>query len=1011
MGFTELNSVEHYIIHQMSGINLNEPQVGNNANEPKAGYQFSSDTTWQYQSPEALGRSVNEVLVERELVSALIRLNPEIAANPSLADEVIHKLRAILISVNQVGLVKANQAFFAWMTGEKTMPFGENNRHVTINLIDFDDLSRNSYVVTNQFRIHQRETKIPDVVFMINGLPVVVGEAKTPIRPSISWLDGAHEIHHIYEKTVPHLFVPNVLSFATEGKELFYGAIRCPLEYWAPWRVEDAQLSRAVGLSGVGVELKDLLTPARLLDIMSNFSLFTSNKKKQAIKVIPRFQQYEGANKIVERVIEGKIKKGLIWHFQGSGKSLLMVFAAQKLRKAPELKSPTVIVLVDRTDLDTQISSTFNAADVANVESTDSIKELQQMLERDTRKIIISMIHKFRDAKPNMNERDNIILLVDEAHRTQEGDLGRQMRAALPNAFLFGLTGTPVNKADKNTFWAFGAEEDKGGYMSRYTFHDSIRDEATLPLHFEPRLVDVHVDKDALDKAFDEFKDSAALTDEEADELNKKSAKMSAFLKSPERVTKIVADISEHFKTKVAPHGFKAMLVTPDRAACVQYKQELDKHFPVAASKVVISTTANDGLDFKQQWGLDKSQQEKVVDEFNDEASELKFIIVTAKLLTGFDAPICQTMYLDKSLKDHTLLQAICRTNRLYPQKHFGCIVDYFGVFDDAAKALEFDEESVKQVITNLGDLRSRLPLAMADALSHFEGVDRSLVGFEGLEAAQNALNGIGYSVGSKQGEGSDDKKDDKKDAFAKDFKYLAKLWESLSPDKVLDPYNQDYTWLAQVFESVKPAASNVGKLLWHALGAQTTKLIHDNIHVGDVHTLEEFVFDADVIESIFNNPDPKKVKKLEKDLIERFKKHDNNADFKKLSLRLEELRDKAEKGLITSIEFVKELCKIAKETVSAEKEQQQEEQEKLPKAALTELFLELKTDQTPAVVERIVTDIDAIVRVVSFAGWQNSVSGERDVQRSLRKALLKYQLHKDQVLFDRAYGYIKEYY
>ncbi|OVE74481.1 DEAD/DEAH box helicase, partial [bacterium B17] len=906
-----------------------------------------------------------------------------------------YKLRAILISVNQVGLVKANEEFFQWLTGEKTMPFGENNRHVPVKLVDFEDLSQNSYVVTNQYRIHHRETKIPDVVLLLNGIPVVVGEAKTPIRPSVSWLDGAHEIHSIYENAVPQLFVPNILSFATEGKELYYGAVRCPLEFWAPWRMDDeSAIAKSLGLAEVGAELADLLSPERLLDILRNFSLYTTNKKKQRIKVIPRFQQVEGANKIVERVMEGRIKKGLIWHFQGSGKSLLMVFAAQKLRRAAELKSPTVIVLVDRTDLDTQISGTFNAADVANVECTESIVELQQMLERDTRKIIISMIHKFRDAKPHMNTRDNIIVLVDEAHRTQEGDLGRQMRAALPNAFLFGLTGTPVNKADKNTFWAFGAEEDKGGYMSRYTFHDSIRDGATLPLHFEPRLVDVHVDTESLDKAFAEFKEEAALTDEEADALNQKSAKMSAFLKAPERVEKIVKDIATHFKDKVAPHGLKALIVTPDRHACVQYKEELDKYFSPDASTVVISTSSNDDLEFKRKWGIDKSKQEKIVDEFNDATSELKFIIVTAKLLTGFDSPILQTMYLDKSMKDHTLVQAICRTNRLYPQKSFGRIVDYFGVFDDAAKALEFDEESVKQVITNLSELRDKLPKAMKDALSHFEGVDRSLEGFAGLEAAQNAIN--------------DDKK---KDAYARDFKYLAKLWESLSPDPMLNLYNADYKWLAQVYESVKPPSENIGKLLWLTLGAQTTQLIHDNIHVGDLHTLDEFVLDADVIEEIFNNPDPKKVKMLQKILIKRFKKHGDNPRFKSLSERLEALRNKAEQGLITSIEFVKELCKLAKETLQAEKDLADEMQAKSPKAALTELFLEIKSDETPAVVERIVADIDSIVRVVRFPGWQDSNQGEREVQQSLRKALLKYKLHKDQELFDKAYGYIREYY
>lgn len=442
------------------------------------------------------------------------------------------------------------------------------------------------------------------------------------------------------------------------------------------------------------------------------------------------------------------------------------------------------------------------------------------------------------------------------------------------------------------------------------------------------------------------------------------------------------------------PHGFKAMIVTPDRYACVQYKEELDKYFAPENSRVLISTSANDDLEFKQKWAVDKSQQEKIVDEFNDAQSDLKFIIVTAKLLTGFDAPICQTMYLDKSLKDHTLLQAICRTNRLYPNKSFGRIVDYFGIFDDTAKALEFDEKSVAQIISNLSELREKLPQAMKDALSHFNGVDRTLDGFEGLEAAQNAIG-----------------TDEKKDAFAKDFKYLAKHWESLSPDRILDIYQADYKWLSQVFESVRPASDNIGKLLWFSLGAQTTKLIHENIHVGDVHHLEEFVLDADVIEDIFNNPDPKNAKKLEKILVKRFKKHGDNPKFKKLSERLEELRDKAEKGLITSIEFVKELCKIAKETVQAEKELETEIQEKSPKAALTELFLELKNDETPAVVERIVNDIDAIVRVVNFPGWQNTTSGEREVQKSLRKALLKYKLHKDQVLFDRAYGYIKEYY
>lgn len=791
MSFNELNSVENYIVHQLTGVNLNEPRIA----EKKDAYTGN----WVYRSTDEIERGVNEVLIESELRNALIRINPEINQKPERADEVIYKLRAILISVNQTGLVRANEEFSNWLTGEKTMPFGENNRHVPVRLIDFESLSNNSFIATNQFRVHARETKIPDIALLINGIPVIIGEAKTPIRPSISWLDGAHEIHNIYENAVPQLFVPNILSFATEGKELFYGSVRCALEYWSPWRLDSDEdsITKKLGLGEVGKELSDLLNPSRLLDILQSFSVFASDKKKRRIKILCRYQQYEGANKIVERVKEGRIKKGLIWHFQGSGKSLLMVFAAQKLRRMAELKSPTLIILVDRTDLDTQITGTFNASEIANVVTTDSIKELHDFLEKDTRKIIITMIHKFREAYPDMNTRENIIVMVDEAHRTQEGDLGRRMRAALPNAFLFGLTGTPVNKADKNTFWAFGAEEDEEGYLSRYTFQESIRDKATLPLHFEPRLVDVHVDKVTIDKLFKELKEEAALSDDEADALSKKAAKMSTFLKAPERVKQIVNDIVTHFREKVNPHEFKAMIVTPDRFACVQYKEELDNLLNTESSRVVISISANDDFEFKQKWGMDKDKQDKVIEEFNDKDSQLKFLIVTAKLLTGFDSPILQTMYLDKSLKDHTLLQAICRTNRLYPNKTFGRVVDYFGIFDDVVQALQFDDESIKKVITNLQVLKDKLPEIIEKCLKHFEGIDRTVEGFEGLEAAQNYIN-----------------TDEKRDAFAKDYSYLTKLWESISPDRILDKYEKDYRWLTQVYQSVQPAIDNIGKFL-----------------------------------------------------------------------------------------------------------------------------------------------------------------------------------------------------
>ena len=339
---------------------------------------------------------------------------------------------------------------------------------------------------------------------------------------------------------MPELFVPNVFSIATEGKELRYGSI--------------GHAGRAVGTVAGGRRRRDvpalqkldqviasMLRPDVVLDLLANFTAYATDSKKRRIKIVARFQQYEGANRIVERVVAGQPKQGLIWHFQGSGKSLLMLFAARKLRLHPALKNPTVMIVVDRIDLDSQISSTFYAADTPNLVKADSRSELQQLLAQDVRKIVITTIFKFGEAGGVLNDRSNIIAMVDEAHRTQEGDLGRKMREALPNAFLFGLTGTPINRADRNTFYAFGADEDKAGYMSRYGFEESIRDGATMPLHFEPRLLELHIDRDAIDEAYTEL--TGGLDDLDRDRLAKAAAKMAVLVKSPERIE---SDLRRH---------------------------------------------------------------------------------------------------------------------------------------------------------------------------------------------------------------------------------------------------------------------------------------------------------------------------------------------------------------------------------------------------------------------------------------------------------------------------------
>ncbi|HDY6964743.1 TPA: type I restriction endonuclease subunit R, partial [Klebsiella pneumoniae] len=433
--FTESNTVEAYMRDIVSGSAKTAATHSLNCN----------GIGWTYVAPAEVPRQTQEVLVEPWLRDALIHLNPEIAAQPDLADEVLYKLRAIVLSVRSDGLIRANEEMTAWMRGERSMPFGQNNEHVPVRLIDLDDLSQNQYTVTQQFTYRAGATeRRADLVLLVNGLPLVLIEAKTPVKKCISWVDGAIQIHDDYEKFVPELFVCNVFSVATEGKVFRYGSIGLPVKDWGPWHLDDVD-NQHHSLKSLKVSAESMLRPQVLLDILSNFTVFATDKKKRRIKIISRYQQFEAANKIVERVLAGYPKKGLIWHFQGSGKSLLMVFAAQKLRMHSRLKNPTVLIVVDRIDLDSQITGTFTGADIPNLEKADSREKLQQLLAQDVRKIIITTIFKFGEATGCLNDRSNIIALVDEAHRTQEGDLGRKMREALPNAFLFGLTGTPIN--------------------------------------------------------------------------------------------------------------------------------------------------------------------------------------------------------------------------------------------------------------------------------------------------------------------------------------------------------------------------------------------------------------------------------------------------------------------------------------------------------------------------------------------------------------------------------------
>lgn len=959
---------------------------------------------WIYVEPRFVPRLPDEVLVTEWLLEALLRLNP---ITPEQAEQVIYKLRAAITSGGQAdGSVDANDQFRKLLFEENSYPFGPDGDNINIRFFsDGKDKDGKEYknrcVVTNQWeypRLSKEGGKRLDLVFIINGIPMVIGEAKTPVRPQVTWADGATDIMH-YQKSIPEMFVPNILCFASEGKELQYAGIGCPIDKWGPWFADEKRLHGS--LLQVQHNYLEFIEPERLLDIYRFYSVFTGSANGQKIKIVCRYQQYLGGEAIVQRVLNtyrnGKgPRKGLIWHFQGSGKSWLMVFAAQKLRLQQDLKSPTVLIVDDRIDLEDQITGDFTRAEIPNVEGIESKSELETKIHQ--RKILITTIFKFGDLIDGqmLDDRDNIILLMDEAHRTQEGDLGKKMRTALPNAFFFGLTGTPINRNDHNTFVCFGAEEDEYGYISKYTFQDSVADGATLELNFKTVPVEMHLDETKLQEEFDTLTDQ--ISEDDKNELVHRTS-VEAFFTADKRINDVCKYIVNHFREYVEPTGMKAQVVVYNRDCCVKYKKALDALLGTDDQTTIVMHTAGDKADEYKPYKRSRDEEKKLLDQFRDPLSPLKFVIVTSKLLTGFDAPILQCMYLDKPMKNHTLLQAICRTNRKYNEsKKCGLIVDFVGVFENVAKSLAFDEESIKTIVKNMDEIKSLIPTFIQECLEFFPGVDRTVGGWEGLTAAQQCLKDEGVKTN-----------------FARHFARLSKAWEIISPDAYLAPYQNDYTWMAQVYQSVRPVSG--GNLIWTLLGAKTIEIIHRNIDTINIGTsLEDLVVDADVIDSVLE--DEKKVRKkiveVEKMLRLRLGEHAGDPKFKQFAEKLDELRDRMAQNLISSIDFLKQLLAMAKDLLEEEKKVDQPQDKRAQaRAALTELFQSIRTDETPVVVENVVNDIDnEVVNIVrQFNDAFKSITAQREIKKKLRSILwIKYSI-KDNDVFEKAYQYIEMYY
>ena len=985
-----------------------------------------ADLGWKFVAANELPRQTDDVLIESWVSDALARLNPSIGARPSRADEVLARLRAVTLSEPNDGLLAANEEMVAWLCGRRTMRLEGRDDYEPIRLIDFNDPHANRLTVSTEVTFDAvHKPRRYDLVLWVNGFPLVVGETKTPDSLYYSWLDGANDINRAYEIKTAAFFVPNVLSFATEGKELHYGALGQAPETWLPWlSSQDAPL--ASGLPSVLRSAELLLAPGRILDILRTFTFFARRQAvrgDQVTKVIPRYPQVEAVDAIVTRVLDQARDRGLIWHHQGSGKTLIIAFASARLRQMDLLDAPTILVVLDRLELIDQVRAEFAAVGLPGVQVAETRDDLRQLLRDDARGIIITTIFRFSDPSV-INVRKNIVVMVDEAHRTQEGRLGLDMRAALPHAQFIGLTGSPISSSDHNTWTLFGDPGDPDGVLSYYSVERSIADGATVPIHIETRLEDFSFDADTLNEAFDELVSAEGLDGDERVTLGKRVMQVDQWLKNPARVEAICRDILEHYRTKMAPLGLKAQIVAYDRELCVLYYDTLSKLLADGEEATVVMTGAKDDPGEWSQWDRDREAENRVKARFLDFEDPLKFLIVTAKLLTGFDAPIEGVMYLDKPLRAHTLFQAVCRTNRRWvnpitnQEKLYGLIVNYvgMGLGAELAKAVavrNVDAQSSKP--SDLDGLIAAFSAQIAQTLLRFEGIDRQSSGFEQLYAAHERL--------AAQVD---------RDAFAQEFLRLQGLFEFLWPDTALRPFEVDYRWLAKIYRSAAPQDLS-GRLLWQRLGAKTAELVYE--HVGEVTIegigLESVAIDAGVFETLrqlnlFPDPGPggqpapptveDVLDTMEKRLQAKLHGSHPHPVWVSLSEQLEALRKGRIDSAIASVEFLKRLLELARELVGAEKATEDGDLDEIKvvdphRGALTQILKEYAPQGTPAVIEVVVEEIDAIVRPVRGTGWQSSHPGDREVRRQLREVLRRHALPPIGELFDRAYAYIREHY
>ncbi len=946
--------------------------------------RYARQAGWVYLSPDDArllrrGENTSPVLDE-VLVDQLQKLNPGVIDRAG-AEELVGRLIRVRTTI------EGNRDAWEFLTGLKTVFVEAEGRERNVRLLDPERIDANTFHVTDEFTF---TTGTPpavrtDIQFHINGVPVLVVETK-----SAKLRDGDQQALSdikYYHAHGGELLALAQLFAVTHLIRFLYGATwNTGRKGLLNWRDEQAGNYEAL--------CQAFVDPRRLVRVLSDFILFI-RKDGELTKAVLRPHQMRAVRRCLDRAHDPKKKRGLVWHTQGSGKTYTMITVARMLVQDPAFGNPTVLLIIDRNELEGQLAGNLEALGLkvgsgreADVPVAASKKDLERLLKSDRRGILVSMVHKFDDIPANVCLRDNVYVLVDEAHRSTGGDLGNYLMGALPNATYIGFTGTPIDKTahGRGTFKVFGIE-DPTGYLDKYGIRESVEDGTTVPLHYQLAPNEMQVDKETLDREFLELKEAEGVSDQE--ELNavlERAVTLKTLMKAKPRVDAVAAFIAAHYRDKIEPMGYKAFVVAVDREACVLYKEALDDHLPPEWSQVVMSQGGKKDTDKLRKHYLDEEDEAAVRKAFRkpigvgqaepgkaSRYEELRILIVTEKLLTGYDAPILYCLYLDKPMRDHVLLQAIARVNRPYEddtgrRKPDGFVLDFVGIFGNLKKALAFDAQDVEAVVEGIDVLQDRFRELMEEGRRVYLPVTAGKVADKAVEAVLEHFRDR-----------------EVRQQFYVFFRELEDVYEILSPDAFLRPFMADYQAIAEMYQVVR-ANYDPGISVDKTFLRKTAALIGKHTIPGEIRTLSKVHrLTAETLAQLAGNEEPDAVKVF--NLLRAIRQMSEEAGPQEAFLlnivtKAEEVIVAFEDRQRTTRDTLGEMLKIIEGLRKAK--QERDASDLSPEAFAVSWYLKQEGVEKADDVARQVAATFA-----EFPYWQSSSHQEQELRKGLYKALI----------------------